>query len=154
MSRFGKVLLIIALVLGAMLLITYLNPGVNSFALGLAKGSRLPLWLVGLAAPILYVFKGLANLLGSLVGEGATEKTIREKNEAISARLDGLERDVRQLDEWRTREIATRMDAIQQRENQIAPLEARAKSLDQSIAALLREREQIPTIQDDPGLIE
>lgn len=154
MSRFGKVLLIIALVVGVMLLITYLNPGVKSFALGLAKASNLPLWLIGLAAPILYAFKGLANLLGGLVGEGATEKAIREKNEAISARLDGLEQDVKKLDDWRTREIAARMDAIQERERQIAPLEARARSLDQSIAGLVREREQIPTIQDDPGLIE
>jgi hypothetical protein len=153
MSRFGKLLIIIALVLVAMLLITYLNPNIKAFASTLA-GSKLPLWLVGLAAPILYAFKGLANLLGGLVGEGPTEKTIREKNEAISARLEGLERSVKQLDEWRTREIATRMDAIQAREKQIAPLEARARSLDQSIDDLLRERDQIPTIQDDPGLIE
>jgi hypothetical protein len=154
MSRFVKLLIIIALVLVAMVLITYLNPSIKGFASALAKGSSLPLWLVGLAAPILYVFKGLANLLGGLVGEGPTEKTIREKNEAISARLEGLERSVKQLDEWRTREIATRMDAIQAREKQIAPLESRARNLDQSIDDLLREREQIPTIQDDPGLIE
>jgi hypothetical protein len=154
MSRFVKILIVIALVLGAMLLLTYLTPGIKTFAQGIAKTSHLPLWLVGLAAPILYGLKSVANFLAGLVGEGPTEKTIREKNEAISARLDDLERSVKQLDEWRTREISSRMEVIREREKQIAPLEARARALDATIAGLQERKDALPEIEDFPGLIE
>ena len=54
MSRFWKIIVVIALALAAMLLITFLVPDVSKFAAALAAKNKLPIWLVGLASPILY----------------------------------------------------------------------------------------------------
>ena len=46
MSRFGKTIVLILLLLGAMLLLTYVSPGIKAFATDLSKQSHLPIWLV------------------------------------------------------------------------------------------------------------
>ncbi len=55
MSRFAKVIMLIVVFFGFMLLLTFVSPSIRQYATELARGSRLPFWLVGLAAPILLV---------------------------------------------------------------------------------------------------
>jgi TolA-binding protein len=152
MSAFWKIVVIIALVLVAMLVITFLSPDIKSFASDLAMKHHLPLWLVGLAAPILYAFKGLGNLLG---GEGGTEKRIKETNQAIEKRLAGLETDVQRLDSWRSQEIERRMQKVNAFEGNVATMESREKQLDQTISGLSQRSAQAQrTMLVDPDLIE
>jgi len=54
-SRFAKVIMLIVVFFGFMLLLTFVSPSIRQYATELARGSRLPFWLVGLAAPILLV---------------------------------------------------------------------------------------------------
>lgn len=166
MSRFTKTILLIALVLGAMLLLTYTSPGIKAFATGLAKGSRLPIWLVGLAAPLLYVFKKIGGVFGSLFGEGATERGIRESNDAIKAKLDQVERDVQGLDQWRRTQLEPRLARVALLEQQLAGMDARALALSGAIPGLQDRQRQaaaeqerlerelggLPGIADLPGL--
>jgi hypothetical protein len=152
MSTFWKIVVIIALVFVGMLVITYMSPDIKSFASDLAMKHHLPLWLVGLAAPILYTFKGLGNLL---VGEGGTEKRIKETNQAIEERLAGLETAVQRLDSWRSQEIERRMQKVIEFEGKSSVLESREKQLDQNIADLTRRSKQARgTMLVDPDLIE
>ena len=152
MSTFWKVVIIVVVVMIVMVAITYLNQDVKGFAVDLATKHKLPLWLVGLAAPILYVFKGLGSLL---TGEGETEKGIREKNETIKDKLGELENRVKELSDWREREIKSRMEAIATHEKTIESMEGRAKGLDASISGLLERREQLQNaITEDSGNIE
>lgn len=136
MSKFWKVVIIIALVLAAMLLLTYSSPAIKEFAQGLSASSKLPLWLVGLAAPILFVFNRIGKFFSGLFGEGSTERGIREKNEAIKAKLDEVERSVQQLDEWRRTQIEPRMARIAQLEQGIGAMEGRAAAIADSLPAL------------------
>lgn len=151
MSKTAKVLIITALVLGAMLLITWLVPDVRELARTLSVSSKLPMWLVGLAAPILFLFKKLGGLFGGLLGDSATERDIRTRNEEIKAKLDGLERDVRQLDEWRRTEIGQRRLQVADLDQHVAGMRTRAQAMDQDIATLIARRDQLESeMQDVP----
>ncbi len=150
MSRFGKTLVLILLVLGAMLLLTYVSPGIKTFASGLSKQSHLPIWLVGLAAPILFFFNKLGGFLSGLFGEGSTERSIRDRNDEIKAKLDEVERSVQQLDEWRRNQIEPRLRRIDELQQNIGSMEGRAatftdrlRGLDEEEARLRDERERL-----------
>jgi hypothetical protein len=152
MSGFWKIVVIVVLVLVTMLVVTYLTPDIKSFASDLATEHHLPLWVVGLAAPILYIFKGLGSLL---VGEGGTEKHVRETNQAIEERLAGLENNVQRLDQWRTQEIDRRMQKVNEFEGAATSMESREGQLDQTISGLVQRSEQARgTMLIDPDLVE
>lgn len=155
MSKFWKLVVIVALVLAGLMLITFLVPDITKYASALAGKSKLPIWLVGLAAPILYVINRLKDMLGGLIGESASERDIREKNEAIKAKLAELEKNVQGLDEWRRSEIARQMKKIDEFTTSIASMEGREKGIDKSIDELTERREQLSTaITEEPGTIE
>ena len=134
MSRFAKIVILVVLFLGFMLLLTYISPSINQYAADLARTSHLPLWIVGLAAPILLLFKSLGNMLRSIFGESGTERRIRESNDDIKTRVAGIESDVRRLDQWRTAEIDTRFARISAWEQPLASLRTRTGELDDRIA--------------------
>ena len=155
MQKFWKVVVLVVLFLGAMLLITFLVPDVRTFATGLASRNNLPIWLVGLASPILFALAKLKDLLGGLVGESTTEKDIREKNEAVKAKLADLEQSVNSLDAWRKEEMDRRMNQVNAYNTTIATMESRENTLDQSIGSLQERREALKNvIREDPGNIE
>ncbi len=142
MSRFGKTIVLILLLLGAMLLLTYVSPGIKAFATDLSKQSHLPIWLVGLAAPILFFFNKLGGFLNGLFGEGETERSIREKNDEIKAKLDEVERSVQQLDEWRRSEIEPRLRRIDELQQNIGSMEGRATAIAESLPGLAQQEEE------------
>ncbi|OLB13913.1 MAG: hypothetical protein AUH07_05500 [Gemmatimonadetes bacterium 13_2_20CM_70_9] len=143
MSRFGKTIVLILLLLGAMLLLTYVSPGIKAFATDLSKQSHLPIWLVGLAAPILFFFNKLGGFLNGLFGEGETERSIREKNDEIKAKLDEVERSVQQLDEWRRSEIEPRLRRIDELQQNIGSMEGHAATLTERLQGLDQEDERL-----------
>lgn len=136
MSRFSKFVIILVIVFAAMLLLTYSSPAIKEFAQGLSVSSKLPLWLVGLAAPILFVFDRIGKLLGGLFGAGPTERGIRETNEEIKAKLAQVEREVADLHQWRTTQIEPHMARIAQLQQDIGGMETRAGALRERVPAL------------------
>ena len=155
MSKFWKIIVIIALILAAMMLITFLVPDINKFASALAAKNKLPIWLVGLASPILYALTKFKDMLASITGESETEKDIRGKNEEIKAKLADLEKSVQSLDAWRKDEIDRRMTRINDINTTVSSMVGREKVLDQSIDGLLQRREGLKNvIREDPGTIE
>jgi flagellar motility protein MotE (MotC chaperone) len=155
MNQFWKVIIIIVLVLAAMVLITYTVPGIKEFAVKTAADKKLPLWVVGLFAPIVYLFKRLGEMLSNLVGSSPTEDNIRAKNEEIKAKLDGLEKDVRRLDDWRQNEVEKKLQEVARLNQQLSGMQGRAGQLDRQVDALEAERAGLRNaIRDDPGTIE
>lgn len=151
MSRSAKTAVMILVLLAAMLLVTLLVPEVRAFASRLASTSGLPIWLVGLAAPILFALQKLGGLLGGVFGDSATERDIRARNEAIRTRLDAVERDVRRLDEWRQSAIGEERRRIAGFEDEIAARQARVRTLEASIGAMIAERDRLQREIDEGG---
>lgn len=137
MSRLLKTIIIITIFLVAMVLITYLVPEVKEYAKGIAHDSKLPIWLVGLFAPILYLLKIVSDWFKGMFGPGTTEKEIAKENEAIKAEREKLLEEVRRLDEWRTRELALQRNEIAALEQKIADLRGEAANIDAQFAQLM-----------------
>lgn len=144
MSRFAKILVLVVLFFGLMLLLTYISPDIKQYATQLSAGGRLPLWIVGLLAPILFAFQKLGDLVRGIFGESGTEKRIRESNESIKVRLAEVEGNVRRIDEWRAREVESRLGRITAWEADVASMRGREAVLDDQISGL-RERDQQST---------
>jgi uncharacterized protein (DUF2164 family) len=140
MSRFQKTIVIVVLILAAMLLLTFISPDIRAFATDLSKQTNVPIWLVGLAAPILFVFNRLGRFLSGLFGEGATGRSIRDANEAIKTKLDDVEHSIDRLDRWRRNEIEPRLRWIDQQQEAVGALEGRATDLAAGVPGLLDEQ--------------
>jgi CBS domain containing-hemolysin-like protein len=139
MSGFWKIVIIIAIVLVAMAAITFFVPEVKEFAKETAGNSKLPLWIVGLFAPILFFFNAIGRWLKGLIGQGSTEKDIAKENEAIKAEREKLLEEVRRLDEWRTRELALQRAEIAVFENKIVELRKEAARIDLQFAQIMAQ---------------
>ena len=150
MSKFAKVIVLIVVFFGFMLLLTYVSPSIKQYATGLSAGSRLPLWLVGLAAPILLLFQKIGDVVRGIFGESGTEKEVRESNDAIKARLAQVETDVQRIDDWRARELASRFSRIDALEQEDARLRERRAALNAPLTDLLR-RDQEAAAARSPG---
>lgn len=156
MSRFTKVLVIIAAILAAMLFLTLTTPAIREFAAGLSKQSNLPIWLVGLAAPILFLFDRIGGFFRFLFGAGSTERSIRDTNDQIKAKLDDVEQRVQRLDTWRRNEIEPRLQRIDALQTSVTGMEDRAGALAAGLpdlvaqqAALRDERDQLQRQLDE-----
>ena len=147
MSKLAKVIVLIVLFFGFMLLLTYVSPSIKQYATELSVGSRLPLWIVGLAAPILLLFQKIGNVLGNIFGETNTEKEVRESNEAIKARLAQVETDVKRIDDWRARELAPLYSRIEALDQEDARLRGRRAALREPLTDLLRRDQEAAAAQ-------
>jgi hypothetical protein len=147
MSRFAKTMIIIGLVLALMLLLTFASPDIKAFATELSKTSKLPIWLVGLAAPLLFLFNRLGSFFSGLLG-GPTEERIRERNEDIKRQVTGLEGDVQALDARLRAELEPRLQRIEAQQQQIGALQGRADALAGAVPALQTERQALLAEQE------
>lgn len=100
---------------------------------------RLPLWLAGLAAPIVYVVKKLFGWLGG-AGGNRTEQDVRAEQERLKAELARLRAEVADLDARRAAELAalnTRLaEQDQVRRQREADVEAARRRLRESESRL------------------
>ncbi len=146
MSKFWKtllkVLIIIIIAGGIMLLITFLVPNVKEFASEFSEKHNISLWIVGLFAPIAYVFKRLKDFLSGILGTGKTEKEIEEENEAIKAEIARLRQEVLSLDEWRRESIHQEITEINSLQQRLESMEGRSGTL----------RQQIETLSETPAM--
>lgn len=140
MSKFWKsfltILIIIIIVAGIMLLITFLVPDVKVYAQQFSQKHNIPLWIVGLFAPIAYFFQRLKEWLSGLLGEGKTEKEIRDENEAIKAEMEELRKEVQTLDEWRRENIHREITEITSLRQTLSSMEGRSQALSRQIQTL------------------
>ena len=83
MSKTIRTLLILLLVLilvgGVLLLLSWFVPELKSLAKDISMDGDLPIWIAGLAAPIVYVYRRFTEGIGKLFSSGASQKV-----EAIS----------------------------------------------------------------------
>lgn len=130
MSTFWKVVIIIIVAMIAMVLITYFVPQVKAVGEELKISTKLPLWIVGLFAPIIFLFRKIGGAFSGLFGGGATEESIRAENEAIKVEREKLVEEVRKLDEWRNRELELQRAEITAFEKKISSLRTEAQAID------------------------
>lgn len=146
-----KLIILVALLLG--LYLVTLNVGdVRSFASGLMTTTKLPIWLVGLLAPILFVLQGIGKLLGSLFNSGSPEREIADSNAAIRQELIDIRQTVRDIDAWRAQQLQIHREAIARIQHSVTSMEKKLPALDAEIA-LLKPRINNPftTTPEDPG---
>lgn len=140
MRRLLTIFVVVLVIAAAMLLLTYAIPDIRKFAAGMAEGWHLPLFVVGLLAPILYVFNRIGKWLGSLVSS-SSEQAIEDKNRELEIRFARLERDVSDIKARRdeeTRAFQKRIDALD------------AKLADQ-LSTLQAARDEVARIQATPA---
>lgn len=153
----------VALLIGVLLALSLLVPGVRREAEGLVGplslgGLRVVgLFLAGIAAPIVYVFKRLGRALPS----SEREQQLRADNEEVRRVLARLESDVTARDEARRRELDEARQRIATLEASVAAKKAEIHEVDRQIAQLESEapREVTPAEvrafwKSAPGYIE
>ena len=97
MSKPVKILFITLIIIIVLLLVTWLVPDVNTYAKSLVS-DKWPIWLVGIAAPILFLLKKIKDGLVNLIFPGGR---IGEENEVIKRERNELRKDVDELLNWR-----------------------------------------------------
>lgn len=133
MRKFWVIIVIILLVLGTMLLITYLSPGIKAYALKISTDRHLPLFIVGLFAPIVLLWQKFVDAIGKFL-KGETAADIENTNRELQSRLDKIEQEVRNIDEWRRKEIDAHREEIEALKKSIAEISSQKAAIQQAIA--------------------
>lgn len=118
-----------------MLLITYTSDEVMASAMDFATETKLPLWIVGLFAPILFLFQKIKKWFGGLF-QGGTEQAISDENESIKSDLAKLREEVNNLNEWRRDALNNEIKKIDAIKKNLDPLESRDEILKDKIREL------------------
>ena len=133
MRKFWVIIVIIVLVLGVMVLLTYLSPEIKAYALKIATDRHLPLFIVGLFAPIAFLWKKFVDAIGNFL-QGGTAADIENTNRQLQSRLDRIEQEVKGIDEWRKREIDAHREEIDALKKSIAEMSSKKAAIEQTIA--------------------
>lgn len=136
MSKRITSVLLILLLLTALLLLSYFNPTVRSAALALSQSSHLPIWLAGLLAPFLVLFKKFWPASSSASGE---LEQIRQENERLKEEQNVLRRSVESLVAWRNQELEIRRAEIARLQSEVSSIRA---SIDSNQSTLERLEKQ------------
>lgn len=108
MGKLLTILLILLIVVGLLLLISWLVPDVNKIAKDLSQSGDLPYWIAGLAAPIVYLYRKLTGSIGKWFESGATKKV-----EAIEASRADVRKEVDELLQWRRDTLRQEIQSMQ-----------------------------------------
>ncbi len=136
MSKFWKIALPVIVFFAAMILLTFLVPDIKTFASGFAASKDLPLWIVGLFAPILYLFIKIKDGLLQFTGESETEKEIRKVNEQIKQEISQLRQDVGVMDRWMRENVGEELRHIERLNERMAGLQQRRDRIEARIAEI------------------
>lgn len=133
-SSFWKILgvvLLVVLVGLALSAATAMNPEIKALAVEMAADSHLPIWLVGLAAPIVFVFK-------KFFGGGSSDKldALERDNERLKAEQAKLRQEVSTLNGWRDQELSKQRAEIARLQGDLDSLRSKIAGVDGKIAAL------------------
>lgn len=133
-SSFWKVVVVVLLLLAVAVgfsLISAWNPQVKTLAVQMATSSHLPLWLMGLAAPIVFVFK-------KFFGNGSSEKldSLENDNRNLKAEQARLRQEVAGLNSWRDQELAKQRAEIARLQGDLDALRSRIEGVNGKIATL------------------
>ncbi len=136
MKRIWLILIIIATACVALWLLSYFNPTIRSAALALSQSSHLPIWLAGLLAPFLVLFKKFWPASSSPNDE---LERIRQENERLKEEQNVLRRSVESLVAWRNQELETRRTEIARLQSEVSTIRA---SIDTNQSTLERLEKQ------------
>ena len=123
------------LILGAIVIaVTYAVPVIRTFASNASAARHVPLFAIGLWAPIAYFFHRLSEWLSGFFGVGEQDNAIRAKNLAaedglarLRAELQANEGSRRRAADEERRQIAELGERMTQLKAQVAELERRAE---------------------------
>lgn len=136
MKRIWLILIIIAAVCAALWILTYFNPTIRSAALALSQSSHLPIWLAGLLAPFLVLFKKFWPESSSANGE---LEQIRQENERLKEEQNVLRRSVESLVAWRNQELETRRAEISRLQSEVSTIRASIESNQSTLERLEKQ---------------
>ncbi len=132
MKRFWIIIIVIVVVCGILFALTYSIPQIKEVA-GELAANKVPFWLIGLLAPILYLFRNIGKGLTNILPVSGEEDNIKKENERISKELERINAEVERLDSWRKREIDIQMKEIDRLKTSIQMLTEASKALDSNI---------------------
>jgi DNA repair exonuclease SbcCD ATPase subunit len=132
MKRFWVIVIIIVIACGILFALTYSVPQIKDVANELAR-NKVPFWLIGLLAPIMYLFRNLGKSLSNLLPRSGEEEDIKNENERITKELERINNEVSRLDTWRKNEIDIQMKEIERLKVSIKMLTEASRTLDSNI---------------------
>ncbi len=139
MKKFWIIIIIIVIVCGLLFALTYSVPQIKVVAGELAE-NKVPFWLIGLLAPILYLFRSIGKGISKILPSSGEENEIKNENARITEELSKINSEVERLDIWRKREIDIQMKEIERLKLSIRILTEASRNLDSSIESL-REKD-------------
>lgn len=139
-------LLVLALVGGALLLLSWFVPELKSLAKDLSNQKDLPFWIAGLAAPIVYVYRRFTSGIGKLFASGATQQV-----QAISTSRDDLRKEVDELLQWRRDTLRQEIQSLHATRAELDSVRKELNQVQSEIDALRKKpiSEIVDTITDD-----
>ena len=126
-------IIVVAIIAGCLLLITYLVPDINQFATDLAKQRALPFWLIGLIAPIAFILRKSRDWFAKLFKFSNTEKEIKE------------------LDDWRNEQLTVERSKYTTTINEITEIDNKILNIMNELKAV---RENNNSVQNDKTINE
>jgi len=134
-SSFWKIVVVIVLLLlvvAGLELVTFRNPQILALAGNMAIESHLPLWLVGLAAPLVFVWK---RLFGDSSGAGAKLDALEKDNNQLKQEQVKLRQDVANLNASRDQELTRQLQEISRLQASIDSLNSKISENDDKLVA-------------------
>ncbi|HNY29725.1 MAG TPA: hypothetical protein PKO15_02460 [Fibrobacteria bacterium] len=125
------ILLLLVLMAGVLLLLSWFVPDLRDLAKDLADQNDLPFWVAGMVAPIVYVFRRFRDGIGSLFASGASRKV-----DAISDARDDLRKEVDELLQWRRDTLRQEIQSMQATRAEMESVRAQLTQVQNEIQAV------------------
>ena len=133
MKKFWTILVLLIVFIAVMYLLTDNIPQIKDTANQLASNNKMPIWLIGLLAPIIYFFKSIWKGITNILPVKGEEDAIKKENERIQKELERINNEVTRIDQWRTKEIDIQMKEIERLRQSIGILKEVSRSMDNDI---------------------
>ncbi len=113
MKKFWLIVIIIVAFCILMYILSNNVPQIKDVANELVAKQKLPIWLVGLLAPIIYFFKSISKGFSGLFSSNGQEEKIEKENDRILKELEMIKNDISRIDSWRKEEIEREIAKIE-----------------------------------------
>jgi hypothetical protein len=130
MKKFWIIVILIIAFFALMIFLTYNVPQIKEYALQMSKNRKLPIWIVGLLAPIIYFFKSIGRAFTNILPGKGEEEAIQKENERIQKELDKINSEVARIDQWRKSEIDIQLKEIERLKQSIGILKSVSEGMD------------------------
>lgn len=130
MNKVWFVIIGIILVAGLMILLTLRIPEIKALASSIAASKHLPIWIVGLFAPLIYLFQKAGDWIKSF---NSGKSGVITRNKQIEAEQERIRRELDSLLDWRSRMLQQEYEAVTRLKTDITRMESQLASLGSQI---------------------